>query len=296
MPTHQDAIGPKLSIDAAAVDREEAAMPEPKAEFSDVDRAGDPAYYVWALDEQLQWPFTRRYKQRARELLGLGPGQRALDVGCGTGFDVAAMAGSLGRAGRAVGIDASRVMAGEAGRRCRALDLPLDFAAADVSRLPFADGSFDGCHADRTFQHLRDPREALAEMVRVTRPGGRVLVVDGDHETTVIDSPYSDVTRRFLTFRAGTLQHGGVAHQCFRLLQALGLVDVTVDAMVRITTDYAALNRVMHYDGGIRLAAEYGIVTQDEAERWVAAVEEAARLGRFLCATTFFLTVGRKPA
>ena len=137
---------------------------------------------------------------------------------------------------------------------------------------------------------------ALAEMIRVVRPGGRALVVDGDHESTVVDSPYADVTRRFLAFRAGTLEQGGIAHRCFALFQSLGLLDVGVEALVRVSTDYEALNRVMHYDGGIRVAATHAVVTSEEAARWVEAIEGAARMGRFLCATTFFLTVGRKPS
>lgn len=268
----------------------------PKAEFSAVDRAGNPSYYVWALEEQFRWPFTQQYKRRALELLELRPGQRALDVGSGIGVDAVRMAELVGSGGLVVGLDSSRFMVDEARRRLHGvgLSLSVSFVPGEAHRLPFVDASFDCCHADRTFQHLPDPRAALAELVRVTRPGGRVLVVDGDHESTVIDIPYPDVTRRFLDFRAATLQQGGIAHQCFRLFQECGLSDVTAEPMVHLSTDYVAINRVMHYDGGIRRAAEHGIVTHEEAERWVAAVEEAAQQERFLWATTFFLAVGRK--
>ncbi len=120
--------------------------------------------------------------------------------------------------------------------------------------------------------------------------------MDPDHEMRVIDTPYPDVTRRFLAFRSDTLQQGGVAHRVYALCRALELADVAVEAMTDIETNYAAINRVMHFDGGIRVAARHGAVTEEEAERWITAVEAAARLGRFFCATTYFPTTARAPA
>jgi ubiquinone/menaquinone biosynthesis C-methylase UbiE len=269
---------------------------QPKAEFSDVDRAGDPRYYVWCLDQQHAQPFKRLYKRRARELLDLRPGLRVLDVGCGTGQDAMALAALVAPGGGVVGDDVSQTMVDEARQRAEGTELSVSFVREDVHRLSFSDGAFDRGYADRTFQHLADPRQALAEMIRVVTPGGRLLIVDLDHETRVIDTPYKDVTRRFLAWRSDTPRQGGVAHQLYGMFQALGLTDVAVEPLVEVSTDYAAINSVMHFDGGIRLAAEHGVVSHEEAEAWVAYVERAGREGRFFASVTYFLTTGRKPA
>src|SRR5260370_36594395 len=51
----------------------------------------------------------------------------------------------------------------------------------DAAELPFPEMRFDGCRADRTLQHLQNPELAVAEMVRVTKVGGRVIAVDPDY-------------------------------------------------------------------------------------------------------------------
>ena len=267
----------------------------PKGEFSDVDRAGDPRYYVACLDAQHAMGFFQAYKQRTFALLGIRPSSRILDVGCGTGDDTIAMAQLVGPDGEAVGLDSSQTMIEEAERRALAAGLRVTFAQGDAFQLPFGENEFDGCRADRTFQHLRDPQRALSEMVRVLKRGGRLVIADPDHESHVLDTPYPEVTRRFFAFRASTFQAGGIAHQLYALFQACGLVDVTVEAATRVDTDFAAINAIMHFDGGMRMAQQHGVVTAAEADVWIAYVEEAANAGRFFHAVTHFITTGTKP-
>lgn len=264
--------------------------------FSDVDAAETSEGFVRALDIQNTWAFKQEYARRTFELLDLRPGLRVLDSGCGVGLDAAKMAELVAPGGEVVGLDYSATMVEEARNRYGDGNLPLTFVQGDLDALPFDDCSFDRCRSDRTFQHLADPRRALDELVRVLQPGGVVLVVDPDHETQVIDTPYKDVTRRFLAWRSDTLAQGGVAHQLYAWCRDLGLEDVTVEARTRVSTDYAAINSVMHFDGGMRIARDEGVVTAEEAEQWIAYVEEAGRTGRFFCAITYFITVGRKPA
>ena len=268
----------------------------PRAGFANVDAEPDQQGYMRMLDLQHADAFKQRQKARCRELLALRPGLRVLDAGAGVGVDAVALARAVSPGGEVVGVDFSQAMVAEAARRSASLDLPLSFVQGDLHALAFADAAFDRCYADRTFQHLADPRAAAAEMLRVTRPGGVIVIVDGDHDTHVIDSPYPDVTRRFLAFRASGMASSDVAHRLYGIFRGLGIEEVTVEAMTAIATDYDEINAVMHFDGGIRFAAEHGAVTADEAERWIAAVEQAAREGRFFAALTYFITTARKPA
>jgi SAM-dependent methyltransferase len=246
------------------------------------------------LDLRDETPFHRAYKRRAVALLGLRAGDRVLDVGCGTGDDVRRLAEIVGSGGRAVGIDAGARMIAEARARHARSGGPVAFLVGDAGRLPFADGGFDGCLAVRTFQHLADPGRALAEMTRVVRRGGRLVVVDPDHDTAVLDVPDRALARKFLNFRADTLRNGGIAHRMPALFREVGLVRVAVVPLTEVRTDYEAVEAASHYEGGIRVAREVGALTADEADRLVSAMRAAAGAGRFFSAMTYFLTAGRK--
>ena len=67
------------------------------------------------------------------------------------------------------------------GGRSRTSGRAVELRTASVYALPFADGVFDAVRAERVFQHLDDPEAGLREMLRVTRAGGRVMVIDPDH-------------------------------------------------------------------------------------------------------------------
>ena len=71
---------------------------------------------------------------------------------------------------------AARVLIAEARRTPAARERGATFVVADATALPFADGRFDACRADRTIQHIPDADVAVAEMARVTRPGGTVVI------------------------------------------------------------------------------------------------------------------------
>jgi ubiquinone/menaquinone biosynthesis C-methylase UbiE len=99
-----------------------------------------------------------------------------LDVGCWAGDGLRSLAEFVGATGRVVGVDTSKAMLAEA--RARTEGLAVECRVGDAHRLEFATDTFDACRADRVFQHLERPREALAELVRVTRPGGWIVVMD----------------------------------------------------------------------------------------------------------------------
>lgn len=125
--------------------------------------------------------FGGRRRRAYRELLlgsGAQPGDRVLDVGCGTGYLTALLAEAVGPDGGAVGVDPSEAMVSQAtevlsGAGARYL---VGFAES----LALEDGSFDVVTSSLALHHIdEDQRQAAAtEMARVLRPGGTVLVAD----------------------------------------------------------------------------------------------------------------------
>jgi ubiquinone/menaquinone biosynthesis C-methylase UbiE len=98
--------------------------------------------------------------------------ERALDVGCGTGALTIALAPQVAEV---VGLDRVPELLALARERAPA---NARFVEGDATTLPFADGSFDLAGTLRTLHHVHRPELVVAELARVVRPGGRVLVID----------------------------------------------------------------------------------------------------------------------
>jgi ubiquinone/menaquinone biosynthesis C-methylase UbiE len=104
------------------------------------------------------------------------PNDDVLDIACGPGSVVAAFAG---RVRRSVGLDATEAMLAQARKLTAERDLKnTDWHQGDVYRLPFGDASFDVVSCRFAFHHFEAPERALAEMVRVCRAGGRIVLCD----------------------------------------------------------------------------------------------------------------------
>ena len=112
--------------------------------------------------------------QAAVDALGLAPGGRALDAGCGTGRALPMLRAAVGRAGTVVGVDLTPEMLATAAGYGRLADAAL--VMADAARLPLGEGTVDAVLAAGLLPHLAHPGAALRELARVTRPGGRLAL------------------------------------------------------------------------------------------------------------------------
>jgi ubiquinone/menaquinone biosynthesis C-methylase UbiE len=127
-----------------------------------------------------QW--LQEIQSQALAALDLGPEDRLLDVGTGTGVAVRRAATTVTEA---VGIDVSPAMVAEA--RKLAAGLPnASFLQADSARLPFDDESFTAVLCSTSFHHYAEPGPAVLEMARVLKPKGRLVIADGNAERRIV--------------------------------------------------------------------------------------------------------------
>jgi 2-polyprenyl-3-methyl-5-hydroxy-6-metoxy-1,4-benzoquinol methylase len=119
-------------------------------------------------------------RQMIADLAELRPGETVLDVGCGTGTLALEASSRVGITGRVYGIDPSRQMIAYARSKAARPSLSVDFQLGVVEHLAFPDRSFDVVLCTWMIHHLPtdDKRQGLAEMARVLKPGGRLLLVD----------------------------------------------------------------------------------------------------------------------
>lgn len=264
--------------------------------FAGLDRTADPDVYVRCLRYLGDTPGMRAIKDESLTRLGLAEGGRALEVGCGLGVEAAAMAELVGPAGLAVGLDASRTMLARA-----RLDLKNSsavrpvLAAGDGARLPFADGVFDACRIERTLQHVPDPGKVLAEMARVTRPGGTVLAVEPDWGTFVVDSNAVEVSRRLAQFWCDSFRCGWIGRRLGRLMAEVGLVGVEIIPRSLVLGSLPAAEAVYSLLATADRAVAAGTVSQVGAASFKAEQRRRDAAGTFFSSLTFFTAIGQKP-
>jgi demethylmenaquinone methyltransferase/2-methoxy-6-polyprenyl-1,4-benzoquinol methylase len=115
-----------------------------------------------------------RWRARAADLAALGPGESALDVACGTGDLAIELARRVGTGGEVIGSDFAEEML----ERARAKDPGLIWEWGNALELPYASGRFDAATVGFGARNFSDLDRGLAEMTRVVKPGGRVVVLE----------------------------------------------------------------------------------------------------------------------
>ena len=121
-------------------------------------------------------------------------------------------------------------------RRAKELRAPITFEVGEVQALPFPDGTFDVCRAARLLEHLSDAERALTEIVRVSRPGGRIVVFDFDWDTLIIDHPGKETTRTIVLSYSDSIRNGWIGRQLPRLFKEQHLEMLSIDPVQVLST------------------------------------------------------------
>ena len=167
-------------------------------------------------------------------LAHLNAGMDLLDVGCGPASITADLAERV-TPGRVVALDAAAgaLEAARATLRERGLSEQVEVTSGDVMALPFEDATFDVVHAHQVLQHLADPVGALAEMRRLTRPGGMVAVRDAVYSAMTWFPEPAGMEQWRSVYMATARANGGEPDAGSRLLawtHRAGFTEVTASA------------------------------------------------------------------
>ena len=265
--------------------------PQGENDFTDVDGSLQPEHLLEYLDRVARMPQVSDLRQVAVGAMDLQMGQRVLEVGCGTGECTREFAQRVGENGLVVGSDHSEQLILEARRRTRR-DLSIEYEVDDACNLGFPDDTFDACFVERTLIHLTDSSKAVSEIVRVARPGARIVAVENDVMSITIDAVQSNVTAVFKTFLANTFQSPIIGSQLYGIFKQFGLHKVNVKARCIAFTTWSSFKDIVAFEDHIEDAIEEGTVPLEEWAEWIAGLEAADRAGLFFASGTMFIVSG----
>jgi len=226
--------------------------------------------------------------------LQLREGEAVLDIGVGPGLLAHDLAVSVGHAGRVNGIDISEDMLAMARRRC-ANQSWTHFKQADASSLPYADGLFDAVVSTQVYEYVADVPAALAELYRVTRPGGRAVVLDTDYDSLVIHTEDAARMERVSSAWNEHFVHAGLPRKLSGYLRDAGFTIRQRDVIPMVNPEYHDNTYAKQM---LAMMASFAVgrsgVSQEEASAWYAEFAAFGREGKFFFSLNRYLFVADK--
>ena len=202
------------------------------------------------------------------------PGEKILDVGCGTGINAVALAKLVGPSGEVIGIDNSEAMLAVA--RARASADNVEYQLKAVEETDFPDDCFDGVVCTQVLGYLADPIAILRDLLRVVKPTGRIFIAETDWDTLAYCIPDKDLQRKVTLCFSDHHGDGWVARRLYGFCQQAGARQIEMHPYVIYNAEHSARK----YGGPLSIVIRDYLrrtqqCTEDEIQRWLQLLSEA---------------------
>ena len=242
-------------------------------------------------DRAYMTPDVTRQRMRTLEALRLQAEESVIDIGCGSGLLAENMAALVSEGGRVVGVDSSPDMLALAERRCA--DLPqVRLKEGRAEDLLEESESFDAVACIQVLLYISAVESALAEMHRVLKPGGRLVILETDWRGTVLNSSDDALTRKILAAWDADVASPNLPLRLGPLLKARGFAALGVEAFPIVNTSGSPGNFSMGMlEQFTDLARAQGAVARNEIETWLEDLRRKDAEGAyFFCVNRFIFS------
>lgn len=246
----------------------------------------------YASPDQLRAAFgvLSEIKLRTYQRMGVRPGHRVLDAGCGIGVDLPPLLHLVGPTGEVHGVDHDPEMLLNIDKTGRFVHIGVHVQEASVTALPYSDGYFDSIRCDRVLQHVQDPAAALSEFFRVLKPRGTLVVSDTDWGSISVDCPERPLERAISDFlKWEGVASGGFARAAPRLFYEAGFRGIDTEAIALHSRGQPADPNSTMWEIEER-AVRQNAVSRSEMDRWRSYYSAG------LSSTNVIITSGKKSA
>ncbi|MCX2922249.1 methyltransferase domain-containing protein [Streptomyces sp. NEAU-W12] len=223
----------------------------------------------------------RGYKRELMDRLDVQAGQTALDVGCGPGADLPALAGRVGVSGTVIGVDRDPAMLTEARRRTSDL-LAVEIREGDAHSLPVTPGTVDRAKTDRVLMHVAEPTDVLAQLHLVTRPGARIGLAEPDWDTLIVDAEDLDTSRAFTRYTTSeVVRHATIGRSLARHAEQAGFTVEAVTVTTPVFLDFRDADHTLGLGRNMQQAIQEGHIGEERGRRWFASLSEGSFFASF---------------
>ncbi len=222
------------------------------------------------------------------DALQLQPGEHVLDIGTGLGFVASDMASKIGVSGNVTGVDLSNPMLDFARKRCA--DKPwVNFQTGDATNLPLQDSSFDAAVSVQVYEYIPELMQALSEMHRVLKSGGRGVIVATDWKSTIWHSANPGRMSKMLAAWEEHCAYSDLPRVLGTQLRQAGFNIQAQKVIVQFNTTFDTDAYSYHIIDLIKsFAPGREGVTGAEAEQWADELRGLANQGEyFFCLSQF---------
>ena len=244
--------------------------------FSDRDHLGQPDLAIAYLDRAAAR--MAPLKARLLALLSPMPGSYVLDLGCGAGHDLVALAD---RDATPIGVDFSEHMVRASRQRCDSLGVRALVVRADGHRLPLQSSTVDGCRIERVLQHVDQPVAVLRDVFRVLRPSGRLVAFEPDWDSFVIESDDAALNAFISAAITSHVRQPHMGSDLRPLLQAAGFRSVECVPDRVEWSSFDSLRSGVGVEAILERACKKGVLDSDAVQRWIAEMHDRSANNMF---------------
>lgn len=224
------------------------------------------------------------------QAVNLKTGERAMEFGCGAGFYAFEAAQFVGPTGQISAIDISEDQIAATKARCADLQ-NVDVRVADITALPFDSETFDAIWGVQVLEYVTDVDLALAEIRRVLRPGGRLIILATNWHSIVWHSENPERMQRVLRAFDAHCPDPNQPSKLHGKIRSAGLQVARQTPMPVLNTTYrdALLSRWIAPLVEMYVVGQNSI-SKDEAEAWISEFEDLDRRGEYWFASLPMVT------
>ena len=202
------------------------------------------------------------------------PGEKILDVGCGTGVNDLALSKLVGPSGKIVGMDNSEAMLAIAREKATAENIEYQLKA--VEEMDFPDDYFDGVVCTQVLSYLAAPVDVIRSLLRVVKPTGRIFISETDWDTLMYSIPDKELQRKVTMAFSDHQGDGWVGRRLYALCLQSGGKQIDLHPYVIHNAEYS----IRKYGGPLSyVIRDYLLRTQKctdaEVQRWLKLLSEA---------------------